>query len=376
MSDEQRVELRGLKAAWHDARTEQLYARVETRLSRRRRAVRAALASAALVSLVAVVAVAFRWHQTGQAASAASGVRPGLSLPSAIHLREGSEIKVDPRTSELEVVEESATRVQLRLVRGSARSSVVPNPARTFEVQAGAVTVRVVGTDFAVERRGENAWVEVFRGKVRVSWGSADEHVFLGSGESGLFPRANAASSTETAVVVGSAETTVAEAEAPPTAVEQAREATQVYRKHVARRDYRGAYALLAQHPTLAGDTVKDLLVAADVARLSEHPAAAVPYLQRIVREHPRDERAPMAAFTLGRTLSGLGRTREAMDMFGRVRSAWPSSALGEDALLRQAEAAAKLGDFATAARLSQVYDRDYPQGRRRAEIRRSARLE
>ena len=90
---------------------------------------------------------------------------------------------------------------------------------------------------------------------------------------------------------------------------------------------------------------MQELLVAADVSRLSEHPAEAVPYLQRILREHPRDERAPMAAFTLGRTLSGLGRTQEAMSMFGRVHSDWPRSPLAEDALVRQAEAAAAIGD-------------------------------
>ena len=92
--------------------------------------------------------------------------------------------------------------------------------------------------------------------------------------------------------------------------------------------------------PDTRGRPVQELLVAADVSRLCDHPAEAVPYLQRILRQHPRDERAPMAAFTLGRTLSGLGRTREAMAMFGSVHSAWPHSPLAEDALVRQAEAA------------------------------------
>ena len=133
---------------------------------------------------------------------------------------------------------------------------------------------------------------------------------------------------------------------------------------------------MLARNPALAGDTVQELLVAADVSRLSDHPAEAVPYLQRILREHPRDERAPMAAFTLGRTLSGLGRTREAMTMFGSVHSAWPRSPLAEDALVRQAEAASEIGDNDTARRLAAQYDRDHPNGRRRAEVRRHAGLE
>jgi tetratricopeptide (TPR) repeat protein len=255
----------------------------------------------------------------------------------------------------------------LELARGSARYSVVPNPARTFEVHAGSVTVRVVGTEFRVERRGDSAWVQVFRGKVRVSWGQAGDHAFLALGESGLFPRMNPAPPIENPV---------AESDARETAVARAGEATRAYRSHVARRDYRGAYAVLSKNPSLAGDTVNDLLLAADVARLSHHPAEAVPYLQRIIREHPRDERAPMAAFTLGRTLSGLGRTREALNMFARVRSAWPKSSLAEDALLRQAEATSQLGDFGAAARLAEQYDRDYPKGRRRAEVRRYARLE
>ena len=83
-----------------------------------------------------------------------------------------------------------------------------------------------------------------------------------------------------------------------------------------------------------------------------------------------------MAAFTLGRTLSGLGRTRDAMAMFARVHDSWPRSPLAEDALVREAEAAGALGDTAAAARLAARYDRAYPSGHRRAEIRRYARLE
>jgi hypothetical protein len=43
---------------------------------------------------------------------------------------------------------------------------------------------------------------------------------------------------------------------------------------------------------------------------------------------------------------------------------------------VRQAEAAAKLGDRGAAARLAERYDREYPSGRRRAEVRRYAGLE
>jgi len=263
-------------------------------------------------------------------------------------------------------VEESESRVLVELVRGAARYSVVPNPARLFEVRSGSVIVRVVGTEFLVERRAERTWVEVTRGKVAVSSSGGDPDVLLVAGESGLFPGERAAPPAGSAVRERNA----------PALPEKEREPSGAYRARVARHDYGGAFTLLAHDPTLAGSSVEDLLLAADVARLSDHPSEAVPYLRRVIREHPGDERAPLAAFTLGRTLSGLGRTREAMSMFGRVRSAWPSSPLREDALLRQAEAASKLGELGTAVRLAEQYDHDYPNGRRRAEVRRFAHLE
>jgi len=363
MSDPQRVPLRGLNVGWDGERTERLLTSVEGRLGRRRVFVRAAFAAAALVAVAAGVTVAL---QGGHGAHVTASNRPAEHsvAPAAVRLREGSEIRPASAASNVRVVEENDSRVLVEQVQGAARYVVVPNPGRTFEVHAGLVTVKVVGTEFMLERRAESTWVEVARGKVAVSWSGSDTEVVLGAGESGLFPRA-------AAQAAGSG-TPQREAAPPP---EKERESAG-YRARVARHDYSGAFALLARDPTLAGSSVQDLLLAADVARLSEHPSEAVPYLQRVIREHPGDERAPLAAFTLGRTLGGLGRTREAMTMFGRVRSAWPGSPLAEDALLRQAEAASKLGELSTAVHLAEQYDRDYPKGRRRAEVRRYAHLE
>jgi transmembrane sensor len=362
MNENQRVELRALKVDWQEGRTERLFASVQERLGRRRRALQAALALTALVALLSGVVVTLRFQRAPhERAVAAAGVTPGTT-----RLREGSEIRSSPTGSELRVLEESPSRVLVEQVRGLARYVVVPNPARTFEVRSGSVTVRVVGTEFTVERRAGGTHVEVLRGKVSVRWGTGDPEALLVAGESGLFPPAREAPRVVDAAPESAAST-------PPA---REREAARAYRAHLARRDYRGAFALLSRDPTLAGDSVQELLAAADVARLSDHPSEAVPYLQRIIREHPRDERAPLAAFTLGRTLSGLGRTREALNMFGRVRSAWANNPLAEEALLRQAEAASRLGELGTAVRLAEEYDRVYPHGSRRAEVRRFARLE
>ena len=359
--NDRRVEFGRLKLNWDEARTERLLSDVQAHLGRRRRIRQAALASAALASLAGVAAIAMRWNAGATALSSATEPATMPAARAAIRLDEGSEIGFDPATSAVRVVEQGPARVRVEAVRGPARYSVVPRPGRTFEVHSGSVTVRVVGTEFLVEPRGETTRVEVSRGKVEVSWGgAAGEQAVVAAGDGGVYPPPPAARALDGA-------------DAPPP---RGQPPTQAYRARVDRRDYRGAYAVLARNPTLAGDTVQELLVAADVSRLSDHPAEAVPYLQRILREHPRDERAPMAAFTLGRTLSGLGRTREAMTTFGRVHSDWPRSPLAEDALVREAEAASQIGDDAAARRLAAQYDRDHPNGRRRAEMRRYAGLE
>jgi len=363
-----RIEPGRLKLDWDQARTERLLAGVQAHLGRQRRVRRAALASAALASLAAVAIVSVRWNRGAIVATTAAPAPAGAAHAS-LRLDEGSEIGFDPATSAVRVVEQGASRVRVEAVRGPARYQVVPRPGRTFEVRSGSVIVRVVGTEFLVEPRGEATWVAVSRGKVEVSWGAeARDHTALAAGDSGLYPPAPAAPAAAGRAVAASEP---ADAPAP-----HGQPPRQAYRARVDDRDYHGAYAVLARNPALAGDTVQELLVAADVSRLSDHPAAAIPYLQRILREHPRDERAPLAAFTLGRTLSGLGRTREAMTTFGRVHSDWPRSPLAEDALVRQAEAAAALGDDAATRGLAAQYDRDYPNGRRRAEVRRYAGLE
>lgn len=385
MRNEERVDLQHLALRWDGDRSERLLVRVKTRIDRRARIRRAVLACAvASAAAGALFLFVVRPAGTGPLpaeATRAAGQGAGRSSAATrlIRLAEGSTIGLDPTTSEVRVIEERPTRVRVEAVRGRARYAVTPNPNRAFEVGAGAVTVRVVGTEFEVERREGRALVTVSRGKVQVSWartgnGEADdaERVFLVAGESGSFPPSGpvepAALEAPAASESRAAAATADEARPRPPA--------RAYRSRVVHRDYHGAYSLLARHPSLAGDSVGELLVAADVARLSEHPAEAVPYLQRILREHPRDQRAHQAAFTLGRTLARLGDLRAALSMFARVRNEWPGNPLAEDALVRQASAASQLGDATTARRLADEYDREYPRGRRRAEVRRYRLLE
>jgi TolA-binding protein len=141
---------------------------------------------------------------------------------------------------------------------------------------------------------------------------------------------------------------------------------------HVERGEYEKAYAILAQRQDIVGSSAQDLMRAADAARLSGHPGRAVPYLERIVRDHASDSRASLAAFTLGRIyLSQLGQPRQAARAFATARRLAPGGALAPDALAREAEAARAAGDSSRAMLLAAEYLERYPEGRRREAMQR-----
>jgi transmembrane sensor len=109
--------------------------------------------------------------------------------------------------------------------------------------------------------------------------------------------------------------------------------------------------------------SVEDLLLAADAARLSGHPADAVGYLEQLLSAHPNDSRAAAAAFTAGRLYLGLQRFAEAAAAFEKTLSLDPDSALHENALARSVEAYAKAGDSVVAERNAKLYLERYPNG-------------
>jgi transmembrane sensor len=117
-------------------------------------------------------------------------------------------------------------------------------------------------------------------------------------------------------------------------------------------------------------DNVDDLLLAADAARLSGHPARALPYLNRVLERHAHDDRAPMAAFTRGRILMTLGQPGEAGESFDRAMTLGAQGSLHENALARAVEAYSRAGNTTRAAKLAQSYAERYPEGRWRAAVR------
>ncbi|MBN2573035.1 MAG: hypothetical protein JXP73_00585 [Deltaproteobacteria bacterium] len=86
------------------------------------------------------------------------------------------------------------------------------------------------------------------------------------------------------------------------------------------------------QSRTRGADDPAALMQAADVARRSRHPRAAVAPLRRLVERYPKNPRAPSAAFTPGWVLlTDLGRRREAAAAFAEPKRIAPRGALAED---------------------------------------------
>lgn len=298
---------------------------------RRRRAAFGVLALAAACVLL--------WTSQAARVEPLLSARPDRSRPAApLKLADGSTVALDGADATLITEEVSPKRVRVRL-SGGARFDVTPDRARTFEVVTAQVTVRVLGTSFSLDPDGVRTRVAVERGRVQVIW-SAGSRV-LGAGEVGTFPP--------------SPETTAAPATAQPMLPDE----TSVGIESPAVASRRAAST--AKQPQARAT---ELMLAADVARLGAQPEAAVAPLQELVRRFPRDRRAPVAAFTLGRVLDELGRRGEAAAAFERADALWPAGPLAESALARAVEAHVRTGNTHRAHTLAQQYLKRFDQGK------------
>ena len=114
----------------------------------------------------------------------------------------------------------------------------------------------------------------------------------------------------------------------------------------------------------------QELLLAADVARLSGRPAHAVQPLTQFLSLHARDPRAPAAAFTLGRVLEELGDARGAAKRFELAYTSAPRGPFAEDALARAVQSFRQSGQLASAKRLAHDYSVAFPKGRYAAAMK------
>ena len=332
-----------------------------------------------------------------------------------VKLSDGSLARALDETSQLLLVTTQPERVLIRL-HGTASFQVTKNPQRLYRVETERVAVEVLGTRFTVsERPDRSVHVAVSEGRVRVLWDGKQRE--LAAGSSGEFavaadpskpsakprpidPPAEVATPAEALAarppILASTEpggrhalqtptrSTRSEpatpAKSPPLPLLPARESWQsLAEQGKFEQAYQQAFDPSAGSPFVRDGEIDpaELLLLADVARFSGHPSDAVLPLRRLMKEHPRDPRSPLASFTLGRILlDDLGQPREAAQSFRHAEDLDPDGPLSQDALGREVEAWSRAGEQSLAHSRAEDYVRRYPTGRRLRSVRRYGDLD
>ena len=319
------------------------------RSQRARARVRRLVPLAAVVCLAGVVLGTYLWIRAGAAHSVAT-----LPADERWLLRDGSRITMETADTRITKQRESGTEMSFELAAGAARFEVSRRPERVFRVQAGTVSVEVLGTSFRVERTREHALVSVERGRVRVAWPGASRDLL--AGESGTFPPREAVAAAEASAAPS--------ASAPAAARSGAPEAP-------GRVENRSASA----EASIESASAEELFAAADRARAEGRTLDATRALRQLARRYPHDPHAPLAAFTLGRLLlDNLKQPSDAARAFAQARAlSGGNGALAEDALAREAEAWQVAGNSSEAARCVALYRSRYPGGAHSKQLLRSS---
>lgn len=340
-----------------EPRVDRLWAGVSPRLGGPRRArgwmwAGAALSVASAAAIVVVVhARGMHGAGGGEAQVAAASAWDGAQLETAadalaVKLVDGSSLKVEPR-SRVEVRGQTASALKLELARGRIACDVTHREGRSFVVAADGVEVRVVGTRFTVANEqaeaGRRVEVRVERGVVEVR-GAGGDVARVEAGHSW--------SQVTRTEALGGPETPP-EAPAEDEAAAPAAPAAPAAKPHAAVR---------ASHP--AGADARTLFEQARTEwRAGKMEEAAQTY-QALLTAHPRDPRAGLAAFELGRLrMDRLNDMSGAVQALEQAVALAPGAELREDALARLVAAAAGAHDHTRCARARTRYLTEYPSG-------------
>jgi transmembrane sensor len=323
-----------LDARWSSERESVVGQRLARRIRQRERARRVTIAAVMVVALSALGALTLTSRAQKPALQFADGSIATALVPD----------------TELVARVDRSDETTVELSKGAARFEVTHRPGQHFRVEAAQVIVEVIGTKFNVERSGDQVLVSVEQGHVhvRTPWTEAD----LLAGDVRTFSPPLPASGAEAAADPGAAGD---------------------WRALARQGDFEHAY----ERMEAVRDAPAELLLASDVARLSGHPKQAADHLNRLLAQHAKDPRAPLAAFTLGRVLlDELGRPRQAAEAFARLRTVEGAGPLAEDALAREVEAWSRAGELDKARAAAQAYVASYPNGQRLRSVRRYGGLE
>jgi transmembrane sensor len=354
-----------------DARLLELWSKIEggqaQRLTRARQ-LRAAAGVAAVGVFVGALALVAT-HEPTPLEPAPVAVERAASDPSAardapqqLSLADGSRLMLSTGTR-ARVLSMRADEVRVRLERGQVDCEVAPDRARRFVVEAGEFEVVVTGTRFTVNSAGEadasSVAVSVEHGSVQVWEPPHRLLAALGAGQRWASERPAGATIEEAPDAGG-----IAPAAPPSSAPAPSAPASS------------GRAPTSAPGGPRASASASDpsaLLARASAARQAGKLPEAVAALERIIRQHPNDERAGYAAFLLGRIqLDTLGDARAAVESFSFAAAHPGSGFFPEDAEARRVEALAKAGQMTECAAARDRFLAKYPRSARAASIQRA----
>ncbi len=332
-----------------------------------------AMASVVAAAAVAIAFATFERRDRGPLRFADGRPLGAVEAPPAgavLSMSDGSRVDL-AGGARFAPLESNGSSVVAVLERGSAHFEVRPGGPRRWQVECGLATVEVVGTGFDCARAPGRLDVSVQHGAVlvrgervpdrarRLTAGETlevlDAPAPLEAGESGESP-------------VGAPEAPAAEIVGAGPRREPVADNAGAWRELARGGHHREAFATLGTQGLLRETKrlgVADLLVLADVARLSGHATEAVVPLERILRDFPGDPQAPLAALALGRLeLDTLDRPAKAAVALNRALSLGVPRSLREDVRTRLVEAYARAGNRAAARAAAAAYVREYPDGR------------
>ena len=337
-----------------------------------------AMASVAAAAAAVIVFAALGQRDRGPLRFADGRPLAAVEAPPSgevLSMSDGSRVEL-AAGAQFAPLESTGTSFVAVLERGTAHFEVRPGGPRRWQIECGLATVEVVGTGFDCARAPGRLTVSVQHGAVLVRGERVPDRTRrLAAGETLEVLDAPAPAET-TRAPIGAVEAPEAST-TPPVATAPRREVIAddagAWRELARGGHHREAFASLGPRGLLRETRrlgVADLLVLADVARLSGHATEAIPPLERILREFPRDPQAPLAALALGRLeLDTLDRPAKAATALNLALSLGVPHSLREDVRTRLVEAYARAGNRAAARAAGAAYLREYPDGRDRSIV-------
>jgi transmembrane sensor len=321
--------------------------------------------------LLAAIGV-FAW------ASQERGLPSGASIESAegpisVRLRDGSSVELAAQTR-LRMLRDQRDEVEIELASGRATFDVTHVDGRAFLVSLGDAQVRVVGTRFEVLRsdRKEGALLQVSVSRGAVEVRRRDEpggvrKLVAGETWSALVPRVQPGVAAVAAPRLERVAAPVADdaRDAPdvPDVMEFEVDELAVSDEEalVDDDDARGG---ARDRAALARSRARALFQRANLARRAGQMREAEAVYAELLRRFPRDGRAGVSAFELGRIrMDALGNPKGAVAAFSRALALSPDASFREDALARIVVARDAMAQDAACRAARERYLADYPRG-------------